>query len=116
MAKVKKIGYWLFQAKPSILDLPGILKAGALKSFAVKAHLEKIVLGDKVILWQTGKNAGCYALAKVVSKVDHWLVDEEESSFYKMNPDTTPRVKLEIEYNLWNRPILAACSYFSYKF
>lgn len=105
MAKVVKIGYWLFQAKPGVLNLKEALKAGALKSFAVKTHQDRISIGDKVILWQTGKNAGCYALAKVVSKVDHWPLDEEELSFLKTPPDTTPRVKLEIEYNLWNKPI-----------
>lgn len=105
MAKVAKIGYWIFQAKPAVLDLKEVLKAGALKTFAVKTHQENIKLGDKVILWQTGKDAGCYALAEVNSKVDHWPVDEEERHYLKIPPDTTPRVKLNIEYNLWNKPI-----------
>lgn len=106
MAKVVKIRYWLFQAKPGIINLAHALKAGALESFAVKTHQDKISLGDKVILWQTGKKAGCYALAKVISKVDHWPLEEEELSYLKTEPDTTPRVKLEIEYNLWNKPIV----------
>lgn len=105
MAKVVKIRYWLFQAKPGIIDLIEALKAGALKSFAIKSHTDKIKEGDKVILWQTGKEAGCYALAIVTSKVDHWPIDEEEHSYLKKTPDTSPRVKLEIEYNLWNKPI-----------
>jgi len=43
----------------------GALRDNTLKNMVYSAHKYKIKKGDKVILWVSGKDAGCYALGVV---------------------------------------------------
>ncbi len=99
------IQYWLFQSNPSVFQLREALKADALQTHAVKAHRKQIKPEDKVILWQTGKQAGCYALATVLTKPAKMAVPEAEKAFFLEPPEPGLRVKLQIDFNLWNRPL-----------
>ncbi|MEM1121125.1 MAG: AAA family ATPase [Bacteroidota bacterium] len=100
-----KVNYWLFQANPQVFRLREALSDDALRTFAVKAHKKAIVEGDKVILWQAGKKAGCYALATVLSEPEFLTISDREKSYFKAAPEEGQRVRLQIDYNLWNRPI-----------
>lgn len=108
MAKALKRAYWLFQSNPKKLHLVEALKANALSTFLVKAHKDKIRKGDKVILWQTGKQAGVYALATVRSEPQERTPQKTEVPFVDDAEEAELRVRLKIDYNLWNRPIDAA--------
>ena len=101
----EQIQYWLFQANPRIFRLKEALRAGILESFAVVSHKDKIQKGDRVILWETGKHAGCYALGTVTSSVSDFNPGQEESKFFKEALPDASRVSVKIDYNLWNRPI-----------
>lgn len=105
MATKAPVNYWLFQNNPKKFKLREALQQEALKTFVVKSHKAKIKKGDKVIIWQTGKNAGCYALATVASGVEEDTAEIQELPFYSENPKPTKRVHLEIDYNLWSKPI-----------
>ncbi|MEZ5044327.1 MAG: AAA family ATPase [Saprospiraceae bacterium] len=107
MSKASERGYWLFQSNPKTLQLVEALRANALFSFPIKAHKDKIRKGDKVILWQTGKNAGVYALATVLSNPIKQTPAAAESAFFEEDDPETLRVALKIESNLWNKPILS---------
>lgn len=97
--------YWLFQSNPTIFQLKAALRAGLFFSFPVKQHRKKIKSGDRVILWQTGRLAGIYALGTVVSEVGEGAIPLEEAIFFQTMPENLPRVYLRIDYNLWNKPI-----------
>lgn len=100
--------YWIFQATPEVFNLRDALKNDALKTFSVRAHKSKIKTGDKVIIWLTGNETGCYALADVMSEVRPMELHNRELPYIikldkiKMNRDA---VQLKVEYNLWNNPI-----------
>ncbi|MEM6967197.1 MAG: AAA family ATPase [Bacteroidota bacterium] len=104
MQEKSVINYWLFQNNPKKFRLREALQQEALKTFAVKAHKERIKKGDKVIIWQTGRDAGCYALATVISDVEKDDVEMEEVPYFRDEPHAL-RVHLEIDYNLWSKPI-----------
>lgn len=104
MTETQDRAYWLFQAHPKKIELVEALRANALHSFWVKAHKDKIHAGDKVILWQTGKQSGVYALGTVRSEPTETSLSEEETKYWK-DDDPAVRVKLKVDYNLWNRPI-----------
>ena len=89
--------YWLFQFNPKVFRLKDALRAEALRSANVKAHKSKIKSGDQVILWQAGKNAGCYALATVISDVQEIELLEGEKSYYETEQELTERVFLNID-------------------
>ncbi|WP_167616962.1 AAA family ATPase [Maribellus sediminis] len=100
--------YWIFQGNPKFFDVVGSLRDNALQTWKVVAHKSKITPGDKVIIWVTGEKSGCYALAKVISDVEVHPDSSKEKSYYTElgEEELTEKVVIEIEKNLWNRPIL----------
>lgn len=100
--------YWIFQGNPTIYNITSALNNDHLKSWKVAAHREKIKIGDKIIIWQTGDEAGCYALAEVTSDVDVFEEEGFEQQYYVNNKggNKTERVKIKIEENLADHPIL----------
>lgn len=100
--------YWIFQGNPKIYNIVASLNDNALKSWSVKSHKEAIKPGDKVILWVTGNETGCYGLAEVKSEVIQEKDDEAELSYY-INPvknEVSNRIKIEVTHNFANLPIL----------
>jgi hypothetical protein len=104
----KAPNYWIFQGNPNIYDVTTALLEDNLKSWKVAAHKDKIKIGDKVIIWQTGKNAGCYALAEVITEVTIFEEEKFEEQYYinTNNSIATDRVKIKIIKNLGDDPVL----------
>ncbi len=104
----KEEKYWLFQGSPEIYDIERALREGHVKTWKVAAHIDKIKIGDKVILWQSGKSAGCYALAEIISEVGNIQEEDYEKQYYKIADDTEQslRVKIKITTNLADNPVL----------
>ena len=101
------INYWIFQGNPKFYDVAGALQDDVLTSWKVAAHKDKIRIGDKVILWISGEDSGCYALAEVTSEVGKIPVNVEEIKYYKSDYDENEdRISIEIEHNYFNSPIL----------
>jgi 5-methylcytosine-specific restriction protein B len=100
--------YWVFQGSPKIYNIVDALKSGHVKSWKVAAHKDKIKIGDQVILWQTGNQAGCYALAEVTSELGMFKEEDYENQYY-LNPIDNveiERVKIKIVKNMAENPIL----------
>lgn len=61
---------WLFQANPNLYKLveevPARLRKGDF--WLVRQHRDDLRAGDKVVLWQSGEEAGVYALGALVGK------------------------------------------------
>ncbi len=105
---VADVNYWVFQGSPAQFHIVKSLEDNALQTWRVSAHAERIKLGDMVILWVTGAQAGCYALLKVTSDVYNGP-DEPGEQQYQLTGfagESTQRVKIEILLNLWNQPVM----------
>jgi len=102
-----KENYWIFQGNPKIYNVVDSLNDNMLTTWSVKAHEDKIKVGDKIILWVTGKEQGCYALGEVTSDVYEGLDDEDQTKYYteQIKNDISKRVKIKITNNLSNNPI-----------
>jgi 5-methylcytosine-specific restriction endonuclease McrBC GTP-binding regulatory subunit McrB len=100
--------YWIFQGSPKIYNAIDAINADAVKSWTVSAHRDKIKKGDKFILWLTGTNAGCYALGRVDSEVTQMKEEPVEMGYYITPEDSVEayRVKIVIEHNLTDNPVL----------
>ena len=79
-----------FQGNQKVFDFETALRNEILTDWTVSAHKDKIKVGDKVILWITGNQSGCYALAEVTSEPakdnfpdDHLWKGEDKSSQLK---------------------------------
>ena len=99
--------YWIFQGNPKIYDIIGAIKEGAVDTWSVRSHKEKIKPGDKVILWVTGDKPGCYALCEVDSEVFIGKDDGAQMKFYtdKSKNEVSDRVRLKVTHNLASNPI-----------
>jgi hypothetical protein len=105
---VSDVNYWVFQGNPAQFQILKSLENGALKTWRVAAHAERIKPGDMVILWVTGAQAGCYALLKITSDV-YIGPDEPGEQQYQLTGfagGSTQQVKIEILLNLWNQPVM----------
>ncbi|WP_160141645.1 AAA family ATPase [Salicibibacter halophilus] len=91
----QEINYWIFQGNPNVFDPIGHLKEEGAKPWAVSAHRKKIKPDDKVIIWVTGAESGCYALGTVASEI---YEDDNEDGKYKCD--------VEIALSLVDNPIL----------
>lgn len=100
--------YWVFQGKPEIFDTVSAIQDGHLKAWSIHAHKSKIKKGDKIILWLTGKESGCYALAEVDSEIFNTQELEEERKYYKieLNDGTSDKVFIKITHDFTNTPVL----------
>jgi len=98
--------YWVFQGNTKIYDFQGAVNDGALSSWSVKAHKNRIIEGDKIIFWLTGENPGCYALGEVTSEV--YKSKDEDFEYYLENKENvaTEGVDIKITHNLVDNPIL----------
>lgn len=84
--------YWIFQCNPDHYDIVEEWKNKTTEDWKVTAHKDKISIGDKVIIWVTGQNSGCYGLCTVTSEIK--------------NNGSTDYVDLVIDYNLTKKPVI----------
>jgi 5-methylcytosine-specific restriction endonuclease McrBC GTP-binding regulatory subunit McrB len=105
----KNENYWLFQASPTkgyrIFDA---LKDNVLNTWMVNQYKTTIKTGDKIMLRIGGDKPGIYALATVLSDVSAFIDDGKDSEYYDNKSFNTvqDRVRLRLDYNLIDNPIL----------
>src|SRR6185437_15343013 len=59
---------WIFQANPTLYDVRGALKALKVDTWLVSRYDDEIRTGDRVYLWESGKEAGIVGLAEVIEE------------------------------------------------
>lgn len=110
------INYWIFQGKSDAYDFSSAIRLNLLEEWNVKQHRKTIKNGDKAIIWLTGKNAGCYALADIISDPgqwgisnDHelWNTNDEIGRMHKKEDKDAFKVKIQLTSNLFDKkPVL----------
>ena len=101
----RNANYWIFQGNPNVFDFETAIRNNILEDWTVTAHKDKIKIGDKVILWITGKNAGCYALAEV-TKETQTINNSKDSHLWKSEDKGTLKAGIKITHSLIDKPIL----------
>lgn len=100
---------WLFQGVPEKFDVINALSDPTyeIKSWMINQHVSKIRTGDIALIWMSGKQAGIYAVADVISNPE---ISSPESEKYWIDLDLRAknkyRAKLKITHNLVNKPVL----------
>ncbi|NQU33123.1 MAG: EVE domain-containing protein [Bacteroidetes bacterium] len=96
--------YWVFQGNPKLFDFETALKQEILTDWIVSAHKDGIKIGDKVIIWITGNNSGCYALAEVISE-PHIKTSSPDDHLWKGDSKGELKADIKITHNLVGTPI-----------
>ncbi len=99
------INYWVFQCNPAEFDYARAVKSNLLHDWTVAAHKDKIKTNDKVILWLTGKRAGCYALARITSDPAE-AGKSPDNHLWKSEPKISLKAGIELTHNLVDNPLL----------
>jgi len=102
---------WIFQANPDRYDILNALLDPALdkQGWMVNQHRDEIKQGDIALIWMSGKEAGFYAVAEVISNPAFFLDPPEEEKYWTSEKDkgqSRLRVKIRIIKKLVNNPIL----------
>ena len=100
-----QVNYWVFQGNPKVFDFETALKKELVTDWSVSAHKDKIKVGDKVILWITGDNSGCYALAEVTSE-PHERTSSPDDHLWQEEDKSELKADVKITHNLVDSPIL----------
>ena len=103
--KKQETNYWIFQGNPKVFDFETALRDEILTDWTVSAHKDRIKVGDKVILWITGSNSGCYALAEVTAK-PHAKTSSPDDHLWKGDDKSELKADIKITNNLVENPIL----------
>ena len=102
----RNANYWIFQGNPSVFDFETAIKNNLLEDWTVSAHKDKIKKGDKVILWISGKNSGCYSLAEVTSEAQNIITQSKDSYLWKTEDKNPLKAGIKITHNIIETPLL----------
>jgi len=98
--------YWVFQSNPDYYDLAGAISELTEITWAVNQYTKRIHDGDRVYLWESGKDAGILAVGTVLSDPDFIPDDEREVKFIRNAEKFSGKrlhVPLRIDYVLPER-------------
>lgn len=96
--------YWIFQGNPKVYDFSSAINNGTINQWTASAHRDKMRIGDKVIFWLTGTQAGCYALGEITS--DPFQNIDPQDEFWKEDDKSEWKVGVKITHNCSSNPIL----------
>jgi hypothetical protein len=98
------LNYWVFQGNPKIYDFVEARNKGAIDQWTATAHRDKMKIGDKVIFWLTGPEAGCYALGEITS--EPFENKEKQDEFWKKEDKTEWKVGVKVTHDFIDKPLL----------
>jgi predicted RNA-binding protein with PUA-like domain len=99
----KQLNYWVFQGNPTKYDFQNAIKEGSLTDWTASAHRDKFKIGDKIIFWLSGKDAGCYALGEI--NTEPFENDKQPDGNWKEEDHSEWKVGIQITHNLTSNPI-----------
>lgn len=104
----EEVNYWIFQGNPNVYDVTRSLNDNMVHEWWVKSYKDKINIGDKGVIWVTGKDSGCYAFFEVTTEIYDKGEDEEQKQYYhtEMKDHVGPKVGINIKRNITNAPVL----------
>ena len=99
--------WWIFQGNPQRYRLADAVRTYTQLTWNVTRYRADVALGDRVVLWQSGPQAGIYAAARVTEGPQEGPQVPADDRF-RLDPtlDGSVRCVLEIDQVLADRPIL----------
>jgi len=91
---------WIFQANPAKYKILESLKSKQKELWNLRQHAKDVMIGDRVLIWISGKDAGIYAIGTVRSSPAKMPDSEEDMPFW-IAPEEGKRVisRVWVEYS-----------------
>ena len=101
------MNYWLFQANPKHYRLLDAIRDCDAIFWLVTRHTKDIAVGDGVLVWMSGENAGIYAVAEVI-EAPHLLTKIPHEDYWLDRDrfrEDKPHVKIRFLRKLLGQPL-----------
>ena len=101
------MNYWLFQGNPKYYRILDAIRELEEMPWLVTRYGQQITVGDGVLVWISGKNAGIYAIAEIseppkilteIPDADYWI---DKTRFR----EDKPHVKIRLLRKLLGQPL-----------
>ncbi|CAM3444849.1 EVE domain-containing protein [Deinococcus saxicola] len=98
---------WIFQANPAQYDIEASLRTEHAELWNLRQHASKVTMGDRVLIWISGKKSGIYAVGQVTSLPVEQLDSSTGKSYWKSTGghQVWPRVEVRYSRVLLDRPL-----------
>jgi hypothetical protein len=103
-------GYWIFQGNPDQFDVDGYIRGRQEVLWSVRQHKDRILAGDRVLLWRSGATGGVIADCSVIDPPSKEIL-EDAPELWKEKPDIQTgemRCRLRVEDSFADTPIARA--------
>jgi hypothetical protein len=99
------VNIWMFQADPKRYDILNALSDPEVQRYTwlVNQHKKKVKKGDVALIWMSGKEAGIYAVAEIISNPAIMGDSPAEDKYWVDNKD---RGRKELRVELINKIVL----------
>jgi hypothetical protein len=77
---------WIFQGNPSVYDVAGAVDVLPELNWSTRQYASQVQIGDRVYLWESGKQAGVLAVATVLTE-PHEMIDSEPERQFERRPE-----------------------------
>lgn len=99
---------WIFQANPTRYRIQDALQERAEDYWNLRQHAKEVHVGDRVLIWVSGDEAGIYALGTALTE-PVIRADAPEAAPYWRPPDNgirpLPRVLVRFDHTFLDQPI-----------
>jgi predicted RNA-binding protein with PUA-like domain len=92
------VNYWLFQANPNYYRLLEAIKELEEMYWLVTRYTKEIAVGDGVLVWMSGENAGVYAIAEIIEPPQ--ILQEIPDLNYWLDPNKFKKNRLHVKIRL----------------
>lgn len=101
------MAYWLFQGNPNYYRILEAIEALEEMPWLVTRYAKEIAVGDGVLVWMAGSDAGIYAIAEIVQP-PQILSEIPDLGYWLQKKDTKadkPRAQLRFIRKLLGQPL-----------
>ncbi|MGB8167316.1 MAG: EVE domain-containing protein, partial [Chthoniobacteraceae bacterium] len=102
--------HWIFQGNPDQFDVDRYLRDRQEILWSVRQHKDRILAGDRVLIWKSGASGGVIAECSVIAPPSTEIL-EDAPELWKEKPDNEVgemRCKLRVESSFVDAPIARA--------
>lgn len=101
------MAYWLFQGNPKYYKVIQAIKDFDEMLWLVTRYGKEIAVGDEVIIWLAGKEAGIYAIAQIIEPAQlRTVLPDRDYWLDKTRQGHKPQAKIRFTKKLLENPIL----------
>lgn len=101
------MNHWLFQGNPKYYKILAAIQDFEQMPWRVTRYTKEITVGDGVLIWMAGPEAGIYAIAQIIAP-PQMLTEIPDRSYWidKSTMGSRPQAQIRFTHKLIEKPLL----------